>query len=332
MNSDDIYKFIGYAAVIIVVFCIASKSLNFQLKVIEGLTDKEGKGKGKEKKKSKEELSEQEERDKQRAETEKQRLRKANEKQLAEDIKQSIIREIHLRNNKNLEQFEIIDKLLIEEYNTLITNYIAREKIQIFNLINDKNKNITFGSIINELINKCEKIESLTATIDYLAATSGKDLQEEVEKDPNEKPPPPPPKETEAQKKKKKEDEETRKYNEEVLKEKLKGINEDDLEYNNEDIENIAKTESELKNRYIELLNAYKTEEIIFSSDLMLSIGENQSNQTIYTNNMNEIKRHNKNIRILTTTETILTELFGGGVDNSKLKKKGGKEKNIKKK
>ena len=127
MNSDDIYKFIGYAAVIIVVFCIASKSLNFQLKVIEGLTDKEGKGK--EKKKSKEELSDQEERDKKRADTEKQRLRKANEKQLAEDIKQSIIREIHLSNNKNLEQFEIIDKLLIEEYNILITNYIAREKI-----------------------------------------------------------------------------------------------------------------------------------------------------------------------------------------------------------
>ena len=35
MNSDDIYKIIGYAVVIIFGFYIVSKSLNFQFKIIE---------------------------------------------------------------------------------------------------------------------------------------------------------------------------------------------------------------------------------------------------------------------------------------------------------
>jgi len=38
MNSDDIYKFIGYAVVIIFGFYIVSKSLNFQFKMVENFT------------------------------------------------------------------------------------------------------------------------------------------------------------------------------------------------------------------------------------------------------------------------------------------------------
>jgi hypothetical protein len=38
MNSDDIYKFIGYAVVIIFGFYIVSKSLNFQFRMVENFT------------------------------------------------------------------------------------------------------------------------------------------------------------------------------------------------------------------------------------------------------------------------------------------------------
>ena len=111
------------------------------------------------------------------------------------------------------------------------------------------------------------------------------------------------------------------------MREILKGNNEDDLKYNTEDIESISSTDSDLKNNYIELLNAYKTEEIITIADLMLTIGEDSRT---YNSNMNQIANHNKNITTLTTTETILTELFGGGVGKTNVKKKGGKD-NIKK-
>jgi hypothetical protein len=311
MNSDDIYKFIGYAVVIIFLFYIVSKSLNFQLKIIEGMTAKE----------------EQEEREKKKADTEKKRVKKETERKNAEIIKTSIIRDIKIRNNKNLTNFEIIDKLLLEEYNNLITNYIEREKIRIFDIINSKNTTITFNSIYDKLIIKCQNIESLQASRNYLAATSGTDLKEDVEPRKDEPTPAPPPKETDAQKKQKKEAEEKRKKEETTLREILKGNNEDDLKYNTEDIESIASTDSDLKNNYIELLNAYKTEEIITIADLMLTIGEDSRT---YNGNMNQIANHNKNITTLTTTETILTELFGGGVGKTNVKKKGGKD-NIKK-
>jgi glucan phosphoethanolaminetransferase (alkaline phosphatase superfamily) len=75
----------------------------------------------------------------------------------------------------------------LEEYNKLIENYIQSEKINVFNIINIKNKEITFNSVINDLKNKYEKIESLKRTINYLSATSGDDLNQKVENEPQEK-------------------------------------------------------------------------------------------------------------------------------------------------
>jgi len=279
MNSDDIYKFIGYAVVIIFGFYIVSKSLNFQFKIIEGMTQ-------------------QEKRDKARQEKEYERKRTGEEKDNSESIDKSIIREIHIRNNNNLEYFKIINKSLIQEYSKLIDNYITKEKINIFNIINNKNKNITFSSIINDLKDKCEKIESLKQSINYLSYTSDGDLEEDVEDEP------------ESTFEESSEDKTKRKEDETTLIDSLKEVYEEELEYNNDDIEYISNTNTDLKNSYLNLLNAYMNEEKIYSTDLILGIGEDL---TTYNNKMNQIENHNINISVLKKTESILTELFGGG-------------------
>ena len=283
MNSDDIYKFIGYAVVIIFGFYIVSKSLNFQFKIIEGMTQ-------------------QEKRDKEKQENEDRKARKKEEKDNSKDI-DLIIREIHIRNNNNLNYFKIINKSLIQEYSKLIDNYITKEKINIFNIINNKNTEITFYSIINDIKDKCEKIASLTKSINYLSSTSDGDLEEDVEDEP------------ESTFEESNEDKKKRQDDERALIESLKELYETELEYNNDDIEYISKTETDLKNSYLNLLNAYINEEKISISDLILTIGEDL---TTYANNMNKIENHIINISILQKTESILTELFDGGVGRRK--------------
>lgn len=82
MNSDDIYKFIGYAVVIVFGFYIVSRSLKFQTKIIEGMTRAEER-----------ELEEKEEQE---------RIERVNlENKQSSDLN-NIIREIQKFNNKNL--------------------------------------------------------------------------------------------------------------------------------------------------------------------------------------------------------------------------------------
>jgi hypothetical protein len=294
MNSDDIYKFIGYAVVIIFGFYIVSKSLNFQFKIIEGMT-------------------EQEKRDKDKQDKENERKRTGEENANSESINK-LIREINIRNNNNLKYFKIINKSLIEEYSKLTNNYITKEKINIFNIINNKNKNITFSSIINDLKNKCEKIESLKKSSFYLSETNDGDLEEDVKDEPESKF-----EESSADKTKRQQDETK-------LMEKLKALYEEEIKYNNDDIAYISKTEKELQNSYLNLLISYTNEEKIYISDILLDIGEDL---TTYNNKMNQIENHNINISVLKKTESILTELFGGSVSGgSSVKgKKKGKEK-----
>jgi len=197
----------------------------------------------------------------------------------------------------------------LEEYNKLIENYIQSEKINVFNIINIKNKDITFNSVINDLKNKYEKIESLKRTINYLSATSGDDLNQKVENEPKEK------EETDSEKTK-------REDAEKKLKNELIETNKNNLKNNKKMIKCISNTQQELQDSYIKLLDAYKTEENIYIADLILSIGEDLNT---YDSNMKKIENHTININVLTATETIITEFF-----NDKKDKKDKKDKNNK--
>lgn len=279
MNSDDIYKFIGYAVVIIFGFYIISKSLNFQIQMVEQFTCK-----GDE---NDDDLSEEE-----------LEKRKSEEIDNSKSINKSI-KEMYINNNKNLKEFNIIDKSLIEEYNKLINNYIQSEKINVFNIINNKNKDITFNSVINDLKDTCEKVESLKRTIDYLSASSGDDLKQTVENEPEEQ------KETDSEKKDREDAE--KKLNNELIE-----INKNLLKENNKIIKCISNTQKKLKDSYIKLLNAYKTEEYIYISDIILTIGEDVDT---YDENMKKIENHNININVLRASETIISELFNNKKD-----------------
>ena len=280
MNSDDIYKFIGYAVVIIFGFYIVSKSLNFQFKMVENFTcsadDKED-GLSKEEKEK----------------------RKNEEIDMSKSINSSI-KEIYLRNNKNLKQFKIIDKSLLEEYDKLIENLIEDSKYNIFDTINNKKKDITFNKIIDDLKFHYETIESLKMD-DYLGATSGDGLNQKVENEPKEK------EETDSEKTKR-EDEEKK------IKNKLIDLNKGLLKGNKQRIKCIINTEKELQDSYFKILDAYKTEEIIYISDLILDYGEDL---TRYESNMKKISIHRINIQILDASKTILTELFNDKKDKN---------------
>ena len=312
MNSDDIYKIIGYAVVIIFGFYIVSKSLNFQFKIIEGMTRQERKEKEKKER-------EQEDKDKDD--------RKKEETTLSKDI-DLIIREIHISNNNNIKKFKEYNKEIIYEVVKLFENYITTEKINLFNTFIKQDNKITFSMIIDDLKDACGKISSLTKGINYLSSTSDGDLEEDVKKTEEEEA-----EEEEAKKKEKgktKEEKEKEGKEKEKSKEKqttaekkeiarLKELNETELEYNNDTVKDISSTTDELKTSYLNLLNAYINEEKISISELMKEISEDT---TTYQDNMNEIDIHNINISILQESESILTELFDGGVGRRKKGKK----------
>ena len=307
MNSDDIYKIIGYAVVIIFGFYIVSKSLNLQFKIIEGMTRQERKDK---------------EKDKEKQEDKDRKEKKKEEKGLSKDI-DLIIREIHISNNNNIKKIKKYNKELIYEVVKLFENYITTEKINLFNIINNKNTEITFSMIIDDLKDACGKISSLTKGINYLSSTSDGDLEEDVKKTEEEEEAEEA-EEEEAKKKEKgktKEEKDKDKEDEDEEIASLKELNETELEYNNDDVKDISSTADELKTSYLNLLNAYINEEKISISELMKEISEDT---TTYQDNMNEIDIHNINISILQESESILTELFDGGV--GRRRKKGKKK------
>jgi hypothetical protein len=313
MNSDDIYKFIGYAVAIIFGFYIVSKSLNFQIKAIEHFTCKTYDDD------DDDDLTNDERRERDKEKTEAERERKRNENEIAETVYKTIIRKINIKNNKLLNRdFSPIGQNvgLIEEYNKLIDIYIQREKINICNIIYNKGINISFSNIINDLKIKCEKIKSLSKSINYIAAvTSGNDLVEEIEYDTDEEP------EEETEDKESAQDRTERKEAEEKLKDELIETNDSELKYNSQDIECIQKTQPELQTKYTELLTSFINEEKIYIVDLLLSIGEDL---TTYDSNIKQIENHNINISVLQQTESILMEVFSGGVSGgSSIKGKG---------
>ena len=308
MNTDTIYKNIGYVVVLLFGFYIASKSLLFQTKIIEGLTARE------KKKQQKEESA----------------ARRNQEQEYSEHLNEFVILKTHKLNNpnlKNMKKFRGKYMQYIEEYNKLVNNFILHEKISICDLLLNKytelnynNKqaddshnsamNINFNNIINTLIKKTQNIEILEKCIIYLDETTGGDLEEDIEDE---------------------EDNDTDVTDESISKkeEDIKETNKTYEDNNNIDIEFMSSVQSELKNSLLELLTSYKTEYKIYMIDSLLNIYNNQ-NDGINDDKVNRISYNNKVVNTLEKSEFILSEIFGGGVSSgsgsvkSKRKKKKG--------
>lgn len=328
MNTDTIYKNIGYVVVLLFGFYIASKSLLFQTKIIEGLTERE------KKKKEKEESA----------------ARTNQEKEYSQHLNDYVILKTHKLNNPNLKKLKKYRAKYIEyieQYNKLINNFILHEKISIVNFLLDKYddkddytdkpadasrnsaKNINFNNIIQTLIKKTENIEILEKCIVYLDETTGGELEEDIkdkEEDEDKD------KKVDAKEEKRikdMEDAEEEKEKDRIAeKEKdIKMTNESLEDNNNVDMEFMSSTQSELKNSLLKLLSSYKTEYKIYIVESLLNIYNNKSD------NMNDVKvnkmsYNNKVINTLEKSEFILNEIFSGGVstDNTKPGKKKGKK------
>lgn len=308
MNTDTIYKNIGYVVVLLFGFYIASKSLLFQTKIIEGLTARE------KKKQQKEESA----------------ARRNQEQEYSEHLNEFVILKTHKLNNpnlKNMKKFRGKYMQYIEEYNKLVNNFILHEKISIGDFLLNKydeldysNKqadgsynsamNINFNNIINTLIKKTQNIEILEKCIIYLDETTGGDLEEDIEDE---------------------EDNDTDVTDDSISKkeEDIKETNKTYEENNNIDIEFMSSVQSELKNSLLELLTSYKTEYKIYMIDSLLNIYNNQ-NDGINDDKVNTISYNNKVVNTLEKTETILSEIFSGGVSSSSVS--GKKNKRNKKK
>ena len=309
MKSDDIYKFIGYAVVIVFGFYIVSRSLKFQTKIIEGLTRAEER-----------ELEEKDE---------KEIIERINlEKKQSSDLN-IMIREIQNFNNKNLNKFKKYNSknfAYIEELNKYTNNYIQREKISIVEFlvgmliavkpadiekkVDDKGyinsaKNVKYNSLIDGLEKRINVIESLQKGIVYLGQVTTGDLEEEI---------------TEDDKKDDpmigigtggtgggddKDDKDEKIEVDKSIVDALKLTNEKNTKIINDDIKYYSNTQSTLKTSLIDLLNTYKTEQKVYFAN---SIRE-KDNKDIY--------EYNTSINILEKSENVLNEIFGGSVGGS---------------
>ena len=297
MNTDTIYKNIGYVVVLLFGFYIASKSLLFQTKIIEGLTSRE-----KDKQQKKESAA-----------------RRNQEEEYSEHLNEFVILKTHKLNNPNLQnmkKFRGKYMQYIEEYNKLVNNFILHEKISIGDFLLNKYdeldysnkqadgsynsaKNINFNNIINTLIKKTQNIEILEKCIIYLDETTGGDLEEDIEDE---------------------EDNDTDVTDDSISKkeEDIKETNKTYEDNNNIDMEFMSSVQSELKNSLLELLTSYKTEYKIYMIDSLLNI-YNSQNDGINDDKVNRIYNNNNIVNTLEKSEFILSEIFGGGIN-----KKGG--------
>jgi len=318
MNSDDIYKFIGYAVVIVFGFYIVSRSLKFQTKIIEGMTRAEER-----------ELEEKEEQE---------RIERVNlENKQSSDLN-NIIREIQKFNNKNLnnlKKYNSKNYSYIEELNKYTNNYILREKINILEFLigillkvepadinrpeGDKKfintaEKINYNSIIDGLEQRINIIESLQNGIVYLSETTSGDLEEEIKEDDNEDD------SGFGVGYSSDDDNNDGDDNENITVDKttveaLKLTNEKNTTIINDDIKYYSRTQSKLKNSLINLLITYKTEQKIYLANSIIE----KDNRDIYA--------YNTSINILEKTENVLTELFGGSIGGSTIGKNKSKKK-----